>query len=492
MFEKAILPLAIAILVTALGGVIGLYFKGFENISDRVKKLVKILFWILIATAILVLIIGLLILPTLPANLMAEQTSIAATGTEIANRVRDTQIAGTNTQQAGGTQTATAEIMIADRATATYAAASTQVAQQVRDNAVLCRYATNPDALESAVGSQRLLLWPLGISILAIIIFLVASYPESNSRKVFIALLVVSILGLMISISLYANHPLSKLPQGFSFSSNEGVNQLLLEECSRQSAQQINATQTSVALEAQPTYQTLTQAAIETEQTRTQSAIETEKANSRNIVASQTAVANLTATQTTYELWYAQHQFVDEFDLDQHGWSGDDQSSHVELDRSGSGKLIYKSNTKRPASFWKCDLCSVPNDQTDYSFEVKYIAPGNASGFNFGFLFGCTQFDESLVNCQGIQVSGSSKITILQIGPKVEYEVIGVDLAPNQKGFVSLRWEVRNRRLTLWVNDSLVAGNIGLNSNPGGMFGLYQDPSGFTVEIERIEIAPIP
>jgi hypothetical protein len=482
MFREAILPLALAVLITAIGGLFGIVFKWFEKLSERYKKIIIIVSLSLILLSILVLIIGLVILPSIPANLTAEQTSIAATSTEIANLIQFTQIAGTNAQWTNGTQTATAELAIADRATAVYSTAKAQVAQQVRDNAVLCSYATNPAALEAAASSQKLLLWPLGISVIAFIIFLIASYQESKSRKFFIAILVLSIISFAISLFLYTNHPLSKLPQGFSFSSNSRTNQLLLEECNHQREQQTNATQTSIAAESQRVYQTQTRAAVETEQ-----------ANSLAQMQTATAIANMTATQTAFEVWYAQHQFVDEFVRDEHGWTGDSKSSHVELNRSGTGILIYESKKESRISFWRCDLCSIPDDYQNYSFEIKYLPPDKSQGFNFGFVFGCSQFDEDLVSCHGIKIVEQSQILILRTGTsKIYDDEANITIRPNVNGLISIRWEVKDQVLNLWVNDKLTAKDIKLDGPAGGMFGFYAEPPGSTVSIEKIDINPLP
>lgn len=482
MFEKVFLPVAVAILIAALSGLISLTFEWMKNnATDKTKRTIRLLSISFIGLAILVLVVGLVVIPSLPANLSAQQTSIASTSTEIANLIQGTQNAAQSTQRASGTQTTTVDIALAEQATATYSAIGTQVVQQVKDNAVLCKYATNPEALEIAANSQRILLWPLVISLIAFVIFFIVSYFETKLRSLFIVASVLALIGLVVSINSYTNHPLAKLPQGFSFSSTSSTNQLLLEECARQQNQQVNSTQTAIAL--------LT---AQVAQTETQSAIQTVQANDLANVQTATAIAHLTATQTSYEDWYSQHQFVDDFFLDQHGWSGDDETSRVKLDRSNTGVLIFESKAEGRISFWTCDLCIVPDDHQNYSFEFKYLAPEKYEGFTFGFLFGCDQFDDALVSCQGIKIIEKSQILIVRTGSGKVYDKTNVELLPNAKGFVNIRWEVVDQKLKLWVNEQLTFNNVEIDGPAGGVFGIYADPTGSTVQFERIDINPIP
>lgn len=253
-------------------------------------------------------------------------------------------------------------------------------------------------------------------------------------------------------------------------------------------------TATQFAMEVQRT----TQAEMIEQQIRTEiSASETQKVLSPTQTAEQiqfitsTANAYITATAQAVEAWQDQHEFIDEFADDSSGWAGDNKSAKVYVDPS-NGVLNFETKKASRLAFWKCDACFLPLDHNDYSFEVKYFAPNLNSNFNIGLLFGCDQFDEELVSCQAIQLVNQAYIRVVKTGTSKEYHVMDYFIEPNEKDLISVRWEVSTQKLKIWINNRLAINDIDLDGGGGGFFGFYCDPTGPKVEIERIEIYPLP
>ena len=472
MNDHIVLPLALAI----IGAVIAALMGNFVNSIP--KKLAIIISWILIVVAIFI-ILSSLIQDLRPTNLSAAQTSIVATSTEIAYLIQNTQVAANSTQQANATQIVSTELARIEQSTATSIAVKTQIAEKVINNAGLCIYAFNPETLKTAVDSHKSILPPLIISAIAIIFFLILLIQmkeEGKSKYGFIIILALSFIAFVYLVIQYVTHPLYKLSDGVSGFQYEEISQTLLDECKLQ--QEISAAAT------QEFYVAQTQLSIS--QTETQSLAETLQAADASERATFTAVAAVTATQS----WLSNHSFLDEFTEDINHWTGESDSVNARIDQ---GTLIFDTNKESRIAFWKCDNCLLPNDHNNYSFEVKYFAPEKAEDFYFGLLFGCEQFDERLVKCDAIQLFEQSNIIILETGTGGElYTNLYYPAFPNEKGLISVRWEVNNQFLKLWINNQPIISDLQLNGGGSGYFGFYADPPGATVFIERIEIFPLP
>lgn len=270
------------------------------------------------------------------------------------------------------------------------------------------------------------------------------------------------------------------------------VDQISILGATATKSAEITATQDSTNLRNTAEVElTLQQIRTEVVTTETQNAVATIHAAETSQALTATTFSNMTATVQASDAWREQHQFVDEFTEDTHGWSGNNKTAIVYLDLS-NGTLNFETNENSRITFWKCDVCSIPIDHNYYSFEVKYFAPQASVDFNFGLLFGCDQFDEDLVSCQAIQIINQSHIRLVKTGTSKEYQASNYIINPNEKGLVSVRWEVLNQQIKLWVNNQLVMNNIELDGGPGGFFGFYSDPPGSKIIFERIEITPLP
>jgi hypothetical protein len=484
MFEKGILPIILFIISAALGGFLKDAFDPTKPVVVWKKNTANGL--IILAVLGLVSWVVWSTRPASPPDLNSTATALVSTSTKISAQIDGTRSAATSTAVANATLIVVGNQESIQHMTATQSAKLININQKVSDNAGLCDYATNEIAFEKDIDLYNIIsLISVFFWILVVGSFVLAVV-EVERRKIFILLFSASLVIAVLLIVFIASHPFFDLPNGPTTVSDEGYRQAILQECDDYMQQPIRATQTQVAAQAQ----------IQTQAvylTQTQSAILLQSKNAATQAAAATLVTNQTATQQAFENWMNEHRFIDEFSLDHHGWTGNDKASEVKLDRN-QGLLSYtsiKDEENRP-SFWKCDLCEIPNTHKNYSFEFKYRVPENQQEFNFGFLFGCTKFDEELVSCQGIQIIGQSQFIILHVGPKEEYDSVSHDLQPNAKGFMNILLEVRDQRLSLVVNDQTLVNNIEIDGDADGMFGLYADPAGSTVFIDRIEINPLP
>lgn len=304
--------------------------------------------------------------------------------------------------------------------------------------------------------------------------------------------IIVAVIG-VFSIDLTPNTPSTQLTATITPTATLSiVDQISILGLTATKAAEITATQVFVdarnTVEVQLAVQQI-ENEIVTQQT--QVAAETIQAAEQSQLLTATILANLTATQETFNTWHEQHQFIDEFTQDTHKWGGDTRSAHVEIDPS-NGVLNFESKKESRISFWTCDSCTLPTDHDNYSFDVKYFAPSSNKDFNFGLLFGCRQFDEVLVSCLAIRIIDQSNIIIFRTGTSNEFAKKSYLINPNEMGLVSIHWEVSDETLKLWINDEQVMIDIQLDGGAGGVFGFYADPPGSTISFDRMEINPLP
>jgi hypothetical protein len=476
MFEKGFLPIILVIISAAMGALLkdGLTpgapaWKKRSAYGLIILSFVSLLVWATWSSV-----------PNSPADLSGTATALVATSTKISAQIEGTTTAGTATAIAIATQLVAGKNELVQQMTATQSAKLTNISRKVSDNAGLCNYAANNAAFENQIDSYTILSLIGLLFWVSVVVFIAFAIRETQKRRIFVPLLAAFlVVAVFLTISI-ASHPFFNLPDGMTTVSDEGYRQAILQECENYRLIPVRSTQTHFAA------QTQAQAPFST-QTELANRLQSEDATVQAAAAS--LATQQTATQQAFETWIEAHTFVDEFSLDKHGWTGEDQTSEVSLDRN-QGLLIYSSNKDSRISFWKCDLCAIPTDHKNYSFEFKYSAPEYPSEFNFGFLFGCTRFDEDLVDCQAVYIKEKKSIILHHIGKNKTYDEVDHEIKPNAKGNVSIVILVRDRHLSLQVNDEVVH-EVQIDGDAGGMFGLYSDPPGYTVFIDRMEIKPL-
>lgn len=477
MFEKGFLPIILVIISAALGA----FLKEASAPDAPAWKKRSAYGLIILAFVSLIVWSARGAFSNSAPDLSGTATALVSTSTKISAQIEGTTTAGTATAIANATQVVVGKNELIQEMTATQSAKLMNISQKVSDNAGLCNYAANDTAFENQVDSYTILSLITLLFWISVVVFIAFAIREAQKHKVFVPLLATFLVVAVFLTVIIASHPFFNLPDGITTVSDEGYRQAILQECENYRLMPVRSTQTHIAAQtqAQAPYSTQTELA-----NRLQSEDATVQAAAAILATQQTA------TQEAFETWTEAHSFVDEFTLDKHGWTGDDPTSEVSLDRD-QGILIYSSNKKSRISFWKCDLCTIPTDHKNYSFELKYSAPEYPSRFNFGFLFGCTKFDEDLVDCQAVQFNEQTLIILHHVGRNQTYDHVSHYLKPNTKGNVSIVIEVRDRHISLQVNDEVVVSNLQIDGDAGGMFGLYSDPPGYIVFIDRIEIKPI-